>query len=211
MSDDVHHDPAALSLSWDDMQTGGLALLPSGPVWPRDRQGTLARTVRGLVGGHWRAWQRVGDMLDEADPRTCYETVDMWETDCGLPDPCIPDPPTAIELRRLAILARRHEGGTTTPMDFVELAATLGYEITIGEYRPFRTWSGCDSFLNTDIEGWPHTWMVTILNPGALVVTNMVCTSPCDAFLREWATGALECLFERIKPAHTQIIWAYPP
>ena len=210
MSDDpVAHDPAALNISWDDAHAGAMALLPTGPVWPRDPDGVLSRLVRGLTGTHWRAWQRVRDLLEEADPRTTYELIRMWEIDCGLPDPCVADPPSSIEGRRAAILTRRHEGSITTPMQFIALAATLGYEIEIIEFRPFRTYSGCDDYLNSD-EGWAHTWQVNILN-SALAIFEMTCSSPCDSFIREWVTGDLECLFERIKPAQTHIIWAYPP
>jgi uncharacterized protein YmfQ (DUF2313 family) len=110
LSEARHGDPAVLDITWDDSHAGAMALLPTGPVWPRDREGVLSRTVRGLVGNHWRAWRRVKAMLDEADPRTCYETIDMWETDCGLPDPCVENPPTAIEARRAAIIAKRQMG-----------------------------------------------------------------------------------------------------
>jgi uncharacterized protein YmfQ (DUF2313 family) len=205
---DVAHDPAALDLTYDDAHAGAMALLPTGPVWPRDPTGTLSRTVRGLTGVHWRAWRRVGDLLKEADPRSCYETVRMWEIDCGLPDLCVGDPPTSLEARRAAIVARRQEGGTTTPMDFIALAAKLGYDIEVIEFRPFRTYSTCDAYLNTESAGWPHCWMVNVLN-NTPVVYYMTCNSGCSAFLREWTGGDLECLFERIKPAQSEIIWAY--
>jgi uncharacterized protein YmfQ (DUF2313 family) len=216
---DTAHDPAALGISWDDSHNGAMALLPTGPVWPRHPDSTASRTVRGMVGVHWRAWRRVSDLLRESDPRATYETLRMWEIDCGLPDPCVANPPTSIEGRRAAVLTRRQEGGTTTPMDFINLAATLGYQIRIDEFRPFRVWSRCDDFLNTDTAatgvgpdenraiGWPHCWRVNVLNGAA--VFHMTCRSPCTAFLREWVRGDLECLFERIKPAHTRIIWAY--
>jgi uncharacterized protein YmfQ (DUF2313 family) len=216
---DVAHDPVALNLTIDDAHSGHMALLPTGAVWPRDPDGVLSRTVRGLVGVHHHAWRRLRDLLNEADPRTCYETIYMWETDCGLPDPCIDPPPISIEARRAAVVARRQEGSTTTPMQFVRLAAILGYEIQITEYRPFRCWSGCNDFLNTDIRwdpvtqthirvGWPHTWMVNIINADQ-AIWHMTCNSGCDSFLLEWTRGELECLFERIKPAHTHILFAY--
>jgi uncharacterized protein YmfQ (DUF2313 family) len=233
MSDERHGDPAALDLSWDDATDGAMALLPTGPVWPRDRAGVLYRTVRGLTGVHWQAWRRVHDLLNESDPRTIYETIRMWEIDCGLPDPCLENPPTSIDGRRAAIIAKRQMGATTRPVDFIALADTLGYEIEITEFRPFRTWSECNSFLNTEIAGgdlppavppnppelppdqiwrrvgWPHCWLVHVLNE--VSIHWMRCDSDCTAFLREW-TGwdELRCIFERIKPAHTHILWWAP-
>ena len=122
--------------------------------------------------------------------------------------PCVTDPPTAIEARRAAVIARRHEGGTTTPMDFITLAARLGYDIEIVEFRPFRTYSTCTDYLNSDGAAWAHCWLVDIRNTDP-VIYNMTCSSACTAFIREWVQGDLECIFERIKPAHTQIIWTY--
>jgi uncharacterized protein YmfQ (DUF2313 family) len=209
MSDDVAHDPAALDISWDDSHSGAMNLLPSGAVWPRDPAGTLSRTVRGLTGVHWRAWRRVTDLLNEADPHTTYETIRMWEIDCGLPDPCVADPPTAIEARRAAVIARRSEGGTTRPMDFVALAARLGYDVEIIEFRPFRCWSNCNDRLNTESAGWPHCWIVNIRNTEP-VIYFMRATSACTAYLREWVQGDLECLILRIAPAQTEVIFAYP-
>jgi uncharacterized protein YmfQ (DUF2313 family) len=215
----VAHDPAALDLSWDDSHQGAMALLPTGPVWPRDRTGVLSRTVRGLTGVHWRAWRRVGDMLDEADPRSCYETLPMWEIDCGLPDPCLEDPPISIEARRAAVIAKRQMGATTTPLAFIRLAAVLGYEIEVVEFRPFRCWSHCDDALNPDTTvdpntalpaPWAHVWLVRFLGAD-ITVYWMTCRSPCTAFIREWVRGEIECIFERIKPAQTHLIFAYPP
>jgi uncharacterized protein YmfQ (DUF2313 family) len=219
MSDDRRHgDPAALDLSLDDHHSGAMALLPTGAVWPRDPFGVLSRTVRGLAGVHHHAWTRVKAMLNEADPRSTYETIDMWETDCGLPDPCVENPPTALEARRAAVITKRQMGATTTPMQFIAIAASLGYEIEIKEFRPFRAWSPCNSFLNTNDGtdaagnprrvGWSHCWRVRVLNRRA--VYWMRTNSPCNSFLRTWTTGDLECIFERIKPAHTRILWEYP-
>jgi len=216
MSEDRAHDPAALNLTWADSHAGVMALLPTGPVWPRDPQGVLSRTVRGMTGVHWRAWRRVRAMLNEADPRTAYETMDAWEADCGLPDPCLEEPPTDLEGRRQAVITKRQMGATTRPMDFIALAAGLGYLIEIEEFRPLRTWSNCDDSLHTDITGtgahigWPHTWLVRFVNPGGAIVRWMRCDSACNASIRSWKWGEdFICICERIKPAHTQIIWAY--
>jgi uncharacterized protein YmfQ (DUF2313 family) len=203
-------DPAAIDLTWEDMHDGAMNLLPTGAVWPRDPEGVLSRLVDGLTGNHWRAWERVKQMLEESDPRTSYETLFMWETDCGLPDPCIEYPPVSLEGRRAAVVAKRQEGSTTTPQDFVDYAARLGEPIEVTEFRPFRVWSRCDSYLNTEKAGWPHVWMVRIVSPtGSLHLfrANSLCTN----FLAEYSIGQIECAFTRIMPAHTEIVFAYGP
>lgn len=206
MSDTLER--GALALTKPDFDAAAIAMLPSGYAWARERGAVQPRLMAALVGNHYRAYQRIKALLDEADPRSCYETVRMWEIDCGLPDPCLDDPPTSIEGRRAAIVTRRQEGGTTRPLDFIALADVLGYEIEITEHRPFRAWSACDSFLNTESAGWPHVWTVNVINADR-TVRYMTCNSECSAFLGEFLRGDLECIFERIKPAQTHIIWTY--
>ena len=203
----VAHDPAALDLEWDDSHRGAMALLPTGPVWPRDPTEVLSRTVRGLTGVHWRAWRRVRDMLDEADPRTCWETIRMWEIDCGLPDPCVENPPTSLEARRAAVIAKRQMGSITRPVDFIRLGEMLGYEIEVVEFRPYRAWSNCDDALNTAPD-WPHTWMVRFLNADRAIWWFRA-NSGCTEFLRSWSCGDLECIISRIAHAQTLVIFAY--
>jgi uncharacterized protein YmfQ (DUF2313 family) len=151
-------------------------------------------------------------MLKEADPRTCYETIDMWETDCGLPDPCIEPPPSTLEARRNAIVAKRQSGSTTHPQEFIDLAALLGYTIDIIEFRPFRAWSPCNAWLNPDGMRWAHCWIVTVHETQAPEFWFRT-DSPCTAFIREFDTNSLECTFTNIQPAHTEIIFYYmlPP
>lgn len=207
MSDDIQ-DRAALALTKADFDAQALAMLPTGFAWARERGAVQPRLMEALVGNHYRAYQRIRALLDEADPRTAYETIRMWEIDCGLPDPCLDIPPESIEGRRAAVISRRQEGGTTRPLDFIALADVLGYEIEIEEFRPFRCWSACDSYLNTEEAGWPHTWRVNVINADR-TVRQFNTGSGCDEWLTEWVTGELECIFERIKPAHTHIIWSY--
>lgn len=208
MSERRHGDPAVLDLTWDDSHAGAMALLPMGPAWPRDRDGVLSRTVRGLTGNHWRAWRRLVDLLNEADPRTCLETLEQWEEDCGLPDPCIGELAPSLELRRLDIVTKRQAGATTTPQQFIDLAARLGWEISVIEFRPFRAWSECEDYINGDVAGWSHCWLVEVHDePDRL--TYFRCDSLCTEFLVEWGYNSLECLFEQLKPAHSYILWAY--
>lgn len=56
--------------------------------------------------------------------------------------------------------------------------------------------------------GWAHCWMVRVLNDRAIFWFRA--NSACSEFLRIWVQGDLECIFERIKPAHTVILWEYP-
>lgn len=202
---------AALQLGLDDFLVQAEASLPTGPAWSRAPASVRRALLRGFLGNHARVWARMRDLLEESDPRTCYETVTDWERDCGLPDPCVGELAPDIEGRRRDIVAKRQMGAITTPQQFIDLCAVLGYEVTVTEFRPFRTWSDCNAFLNTEAVGWTHSWLVTV--QGEPLITVMRCNSPCDSFLRNWGYSSLECTLLAIKPAHTLLMFAYviPP
>lgn len=214
MSDDLieaaieDRQRATLGLGLDEFVTQAEASLPTGPAWTRGPDTTRHRLLRGFLGNHARAWARMTDLLIESDPRTCYETITDWERDCGLPDPCVGELAPTIEGRRRDIVGKRQAGATITPQQFVDLCRSLGYDVTVTEFRPMRCWSPCNAFLNTEAAGWPHTWMVTVLDSN-LRIDVMRCNSPCNASLRSWGYSSLECILLAIAPAQTRLLIAY--
>jgi uncharacterized protein YmfQ (DUF2313 family) len=197
----------ALALTKHDFDTQALAMLPEGFAWSRDPAAVQTRLIRGLVGVHHYAYTRIQALLDEADPRTTIETLSMWETDCGLPEPCVGELAPTIALRRRDVIAKRQAGATTTPQDFVDYAATLGWDVSVIEFRPFRTWSGCNAFLNTAPD-WSHTWLVKV-HDEAIRVEWMTCRSFCNEFIATWGYSSLECAIMAIAPSQTIVIFSY--
>ena len=123
--------------SGDDYTQAFLALLPQGQAWPRSPQSTLVQTCDGLSQYWGFVDGRAADLLErESDPRQTLELLPDWERNWGLPDPCYTAPQT-IGQRQLALVMRMTMQGAQSRAFFIEVAAMIGYSITITEYRPF--------------------------------------------------------------------------
>lgn len=112
-------------------------LFPQGVAWPRAVNSTLMRLINGLSG----IWGYIDDsaarLLEiESDPRTTTSLLPEWERAFGLPDPCIAEPQT-VGLRRSALVQRMTLLGEQSREFFIGIAASIGYAVTITEYRPF--------------------------------------------------------------------------
>ncbi len=69
-------------------------------------------------------------LLLELDPRTAVHTIGAWEAMTGLPDPHLPLA-TTLAARRQAVIAQLTWRGGVRKADFINLAAALGYTVTI--------------------------------------------------------------------------------
>jgi uncharacterized protein YmfQ (DUF2313 family) len=226
------------------------ALLPQGQAWPRNNESVLMRVVRGLT----RIWGdfelRASQLLEqESDPRLTIELLPDWERNWGLPDPCYKEPQTIYE-RQLALVMRMTLEGSQSREFFINIAAMIGYHISITEYRPFfiamdrvgdsrrigvgvttdnpmrNEWNqpilnarGDGPVANGATSGWPHygigplenRYYWTVHVDEAKLVWFRVTAGQCgvDPHLRIGIADDLECLLNRWKPAHTQIIFDY--
>jgi uncharacterized protein YmfQ (DUF2313 family) len=123
--------------SGEDYADAMQALLPRGQAWPRHLNSVLMQVVTGLT----RIWGdfeiRASKLLEvESDPRITIELLPDWERNWGLPDPCY-TAPTSLDERHLALMTRMTIEGWQSREFFIELAASIGYAITITEFRPF--------------------------------------------------------------------------
>ncbi|MEH2565342.1 YmfQ family protein [Bradyrhizobium sp. AZCC 2289] len=124
--------------SGSDYADAFLSLLPQGQAWPRHApDSTMARGIDGLCDYWGFVDGRAADLLEtESDPRTTVELLHDWERNWGLPDPCYTAQQT-IGQRQLALVMRMTMRGAQSREFFIEVAAMLGYSITITEYRTF--------------------------------------------------------------------------
>lgn len=182
------------------------ALMPRGLAWPRDPEAGLTKLLAGLAATQARQHARTGDLSErESDPAQALELLTEWEAAYGLPDPCLPLNAT-IEQRRNALLARIAARGGQSIAYFTEVAAALGYAVTIEEFRPFRFGSGR---FGAPIygEAWAFAWRVRA--PETTVTPFRFGRSAFGEPLRVWGNASFECVITRLKPAHTALIFAY--
>jgi uncharacterized protein YmfQ (DUF2313 family) len=165
-------------------------LLPRGRVWQRGWGFLQAEYLITLMPTWVRLHERANDLLVDTFPCTTTELLPEWEASLGLPDPCT-GPLDTIEARQAAVCAKFVARGGQSVAYFLHLADVAGIAVEIEEFAPFYTDRNRvgDRLWNKEGAYW---WSVTF-PPG---------TDPADA-------AALVCMFEAIKPAHTEIIWLY--
>lgn len=181
------------------------ALLPQGLAWPRESDARMRALTRGLAEEFARVDARGDDLLREVLPNTTVEMLEDWERAAGLPDTCVATTQTLQE-RRNAILSRLANTGGQSRAFFIELAAYLGFTITITEFRPFMAGIGRagDALYG---EEWRHAWRVNA--PQTTIIAFRAGLSAAGEPLRKWGNELLECVFNRVKPAHSVLLFGY--
>lgn len=188
------------------------ALLPRGRAWPRHEGSMLMRLLHAEADELARLDGRASDLFEEVDPRTTLELLGDWERVAGLPDACTPAPDSIAE-RRAALVARLTGQGGQTPAYFIELAASIGYAITIDEFRPFV--AGSNAGDDVYGEDWAHAWRVNVLPPAidtgeGFTVTYLSAGGNAGDYLAGYGSLDLECIINRARPAHSIVLFAYP-
>ncbi|HJW80815.1 MAG TPA: putative phage tail protein [Acidiferrobacterales bacterium] len=161
-------------------------LLPACPAWRREGNTVMGAVLEALAQEFARLDARAAQLFTETDPRLSYELLPDFERIAGLPDECTGALST-LEERRAALMARLARPGKATPQYFADVAGRLGYTVTIDEPAL-------------------HTFRV---HSDATAVREFTVNSPCTDPLRAWGDALLECIINRLKPAHTIVQFAY--
>jgi len=192
-----------MALSTEDYLQQLQALLPQGPAWSREQDTVLTKLLTAFAEEFARVDLRTDNLLNEADPRTTNELLTDWERVAGLPDLCTGIPAT-IALRRELLVSKLTNVGGQSRQFFIDLAAKLGYTITITEFKRFRVNSRVNDPLND--ADWTYVWRV---NAAQNTVRKFTVAGRVNEPLASWGNTALECVITRLKPAHTHVQFAY--
>lgn len=135
---DALSDPAVA-----DMEPAGQSLWPCGAAWgtpdsaAMDPNSVIAGLTRALLAPFGDLYRRAWRIVEESRVATIVDSLADWETEYGLPDPCVSEPQD--DAARRTILAERVRAeGIITPEDFVRLAARLGYVVALEEPKAFE-------------------------------------------------------------------------
>lgn len=181
------------------------ALLPPGAAWTREADAVLTALLDALAQELARVDVRADGLFDEADPRTTAELLADWERVAGLPDSCVTTTQTTAE-RRATLVGKLTGLGGQSRQYFIDLAAALGYTVTITEHGPFRVGQNAvGDPLNGD--SWQFAW--TLNAPATTVREFAVGGSAVGDALRSWGNTLLECAIRRFSPAHTTVLFSY--
>ncbi len=187
-------------------------LLPTGAAWNAPAGSNLVQLLAALAEEFARIDARAGQLIDEADPRTTLELLPDWERVLGLPDSCFKAPDNVSE-RRVALRQKITGIGGQSRAYFTELAARLGYFITIIEHRCARVGMLAGDLVNG--EDWQFAWTVNVepfegdLPTSADFFAYLKVGDEVGGRLRGFGAIDIECAIRRAAPAHTVVLFAY--
>jgi uncharacterized protein YmfQ (DUF2313 family) len=134
-------------------------------------------------------------LLREMLPQTCDYTITDWEWVCGV----APDDGDTLQTRQLRVITKLREEGKLSLTYFASLATSMGYTFTIEELL-----ANTDGLGSEGIFRWRLTFTGT-----PLVYFRAGQSRAGDRLIDGPVATALEGIFTDLKPAHTQVIYAY--
>ncbi|HBC1012520.1 TPA: DUF2313 domain-containing protein [Escherichia coli] len=177
--------------SVNDYTRAMMNLLPSGIAWNRLPDSVQYRLVMALAEAYQRSDADACALIAGAFPETADALTDEWYISLGLDDDCGAVNAENNEEARKYILAKLLFSGGQSVDFFVQLAASLGHDISIREYRvPLCGFSWCGHIL---ARGTNFHWTVVVVS------------SAEDAADSRY----LECIFRKYAPAHTSLSFEY--
>jgi uncharacterized protein YmfQ (DUF2313 family) len=181
------------------------ALMPRGRVWSKDPSSVQSQALACFVPTFVRSNQAANNLLVDAFPATADSLLPEWESTLGLPDPCAGPSPT-LQQRQDQVVARlTNAGGQSIPF-FVGYAKSLGYSVTITQFTPFRVGQQRAGDA-VGIVDWAFAWRVNA--PASTVVYFTAGRGTAGQPLASWGNEVLQCELTEIKPAHTEVLFAY--
>ena len=157
-----------------------------------------------LEGKHLDSAQaRVDEMLNEMFPDKTYELLSSWERVCGI----MPGADDTLQMRRDTVIRKLRELGRLDRKYFIDVAAAIGYTITVEELHPFMaglSYAGDTLYVEESI----FVWRVKI--SGQALYYFRAGQSTAGERLLWWPVQTVpENILNELKPAHTFIIFDY--
>jgi uncharacterized protein YmfQ (DUF2313 family) len=171
----------------------------------KNREGSNLRKVLIGLASEWLEFRnKINEVFDEYNPNNTTALLEEWETFVGIPDSCISNT-GSIEQRRLNILLKLSGINASTAKQFENIAAILGYSVVVETGVDTSTFPLTFPFILMSAEEAPFIIVVTL--PISLKPSGFPLTLPFT--LGSGIPQILNCLFNKIKPAHTKLYFRY--
>lgn len=176
-----------MAFSSDEYRQLLASLLPAGKAWQVKSGKNIYDLFQAFADEFAEVDTRSDELREEADPQTTSELLEDWERVLGFPDGCTLV--TGTDQERIDnIVNRLKEIGRSLTLSFFEdIADNFGINIIIEEPHPFRL--GSSGMGNA------------IRDPDFQYVWRVYVPSGVDY-------EQLECIFNDLKPAHTNVFFA---
>ena len=165
---------------------------------------TLRKILIGLASEWLNFRDKINEVSSEYNPQKTTALIQEWEQFVGIPDSCIPVAST-IEQRRLNVLLKLAGINATTEKQFKNVASILGYNIEVSNGVATSTFPLTLPFLLISEASAPFTIVITL--PSSIKPSGFPLTFPFT--LTSQQPAILDCLFNKLKPANTQLFFRY--
>ncbi len=184
-----------------------IALIPEGVAWTREPDSALAGLVQAQAASLSRVHRAADDLVAESAPSAALMLLPDYEGVLGLPGPCATELAESVAERRLHVWSRWTATGGATPAFLIGLAAQLGYDVTIEEFRGSEVGVFCVDDELVDIEAL-HCFIVHAGVTAGFDFTagDGGADEPLGWFV---PNAVIECAIRRARPAHTWAGFAY--
>lgn len=195
-----------MALAADAYVDSMLALLPEGAPWPRDPDSWWALLFRGLYPEYLREQSMLDQMLNEMSVSTAQLFFQEYEAEYGLPDKCVASEQT-VSQRRASLVIKEAAVGRQDKQFFIDVAAQLGFEITITEYSENNPGPQTD-YNGLPIRGadWNFVWQINA--PQTTVQPRQYGSAYGEAYT-VFGNDILECAMRNLAHDHRVLFFAY--
>lgn len=171
----------------------------------KNRDDSVLRKILLGLASEWLNFRsQLNDVVNEYNPNNTTDLIEEWEAFVGIPDSCIAVAST-LEQRRLNILLKLAGINVSTAKQFKNVAAILGYSIEVSNGVDTSTFPLTLPFLLIAEAAAPFTIVITL--PASLKPVGFPLTLPFTLTAEQ--PEILNCLFNKLKPANTQLFFRY--
>lgn len=180
------------------------SLMPKSMCFDLSSSGTFGKIIALMAFAMQYVWSLVVSFDTASDPVHSLN-LDDWEHELALPEKGVVR--TSDSERRAEIVRKAIYSGGVSVNYFKQVANLFGFECEIYEWN-----KNPEKFSeSTDVaERMPYYWMIKILNGDEITLHKCTCNDHCNRPLAWWEFSNFENLVNKLKPAHTVCLFAYP-
>lgn len=202
-----------MTLSQENLRDILLASLPEGPLWPRSEDSQWALFFSAIAPEFVQIDQLNQQLIQEMSPATTSLLFEEWEADLGLS----PDDEQTLSQRRSAMLEKFYFVDRQDKQFFIDLAASIGFEVTIDEFSAdtpgpggglsvVRS-SGEIFHVSPSGDEWNYVWRVNA--PSTATYSREYSGNYGEAYTSFNANDLLENTLRQYAHEHRVLIFAY--
>jgi len=150
-----------------------------------------------------RIQAKINELSTEYDMSVTQELIAEWEHALGIPDQCFTNT-VSLEERQKQCVVKFAQMNIQTEADFIQLAATLGYDIEILHGIKYAVFPMTFPILLGSAKAARFTMIIKFLN--ADKPQNIFPMTFPFIFQKQ---NTVQCVFEFLKPANVRIIYWY--